>query len=264
MPSFTKGPGYATPFGKNVPYRSTKDIRDESYTFAKDTMPWTIVDGTITRVLQPGMVLAAITSGEYAGMVGPYQAAGTAETQTLTESGTISGGTYTITVFGVTTSALAFNANAATVQTAVRAAAIQAEDDELALAGAQITVTGGPVDTAPFTVTFGGSTAYNASALTVDVTSLTGSTPGITVATAQAGSDGAIDGRQTAANIVGINKTFLPTQLLHRDVEVAAMYTGTFVQSLCFELSAAGVPTALSNTTADAMRSTKTLDILFA
>lgn len=74
---------------------------------------------------------------------------------------------------------------------------------------------------------------------------------------------GATDGRQTAANIVGINDTFLPWQLLERDVEVAATYDCTAVQGWCFERDAAGVRIALTNTTADAMRGTKGLDVKF-
>lgn len=74
---------------------------------------------------------------------------------------------------------------------------------------------------------------------------------------------GATDGRQTAANIVGINDTFLPWQLLERDVEVAATYDCTAVQGWCFERDAAGLRIALTNATADAMRGTKGLDVKF-
>lgn len=73
----------------------------------------------------------------------------------------------------------------------------------------------------------------------------------------------ATDGRQTAANIVGINDTFLPWQLLERDVEVAVAYEATAVQGWCFERDAAGVRIALTNTTADAMRGVKGLDVHF-
>jgi hypothetical protein len=47
------------------------------------------------------------------------------------------------------------------------------------------------------------------------------------------------------------------------DREVAAMYIGTAVQAWCFELNAAGAAIALTNTTADGMRSTKGLDVTF-
>jgi hypothetical protein len=74
---------------------------------------------------------------------------------------------------------------------------------------------------------------------------------------------GATDGRQTPANIVGLNLTFLPWQLIERDVEISAVYKCTAVQGWCKELDAAGLEIVLTNATADAMRGTKGLDILF-
>jgi hypothetical protein len=74
---------------------------------------------------------------------------------------------------------------------------------------------------------------------------------------------GATDGRQTLTNIVGINDTFLPWQLLERDVEVAAAYNCTAVQGWCFERDSGGLRIALTNATADAMRGTKGLDVTF-
>lgn len=73
----------------------------------------------------------------------------------------------------------------------------------------------------------------------------------------------ATDGRQTAANIVGLNLTFLPWQLVERDVEVSVVYECVAVQAWCKELDASNAEIALTNTTADAMRGTKGLDILF-
>ena len=74
---------------------------------------------------------------------------------------------------------------------------------------------------------------------------------------------GVTDGRQTLANIVGLNDTFLPWQLNEHDVEVAAVYQCVGVQAWCFERDAAGARIALTNTTADACRSVKGLDINF-
>ena len=67
-------------------------------------------------------------------------------------------------------------------------------------------------------------------------------------------------------NIVGLLDTFLPWQLLERDVEVAVAYQAHAVQAWCFEYTAAGgaVPQALSNTTADAMRGGKKLQVTFS
>ena len=74
---------------------------------------------------------------------------------------------------------------------------------------------------------------------------------------------GATDGRQTAANIVGLNDTWLPWQLMEHDNEIAVTYECTAMQGWCFERDAAGARIPLTNTTADAMRGTKGLDIMF-
>lgn len=150
MADFVAGGAARTPFGKNQYLRSTQDVKFESYTVAKSTVPTETIDGSSQKVLQAGEVMAKITSGPDAGKIGPFQ------------------------------------------------------ND-------------------------------------VSVT----------------------DGRQTAANIVGINDTFLPWQLLDRDVEVAVAYEATAVQGWCFERNAAGARIALSNTTADACRGVKGLDIHF-
>lgn len=73
----------------------------------------------------------------------------------------------------------------------------------------------------------------------------------------------ATDGRQTLANVVGVNDTFLPWQTIERDVEIGVMYHGTAVQAWCFEYNASGALTTLSNTVADAMRGVKGLDVTF-
>jgi len=72
---------------------------------------------------------------------------------------------------------------------------------------------------------------------------------------------GATDGREATANIVGINDTWLPWQLMEHDSVVAATYEATVVQAWCFERNAAGARIALTNATIDAMRGTKGLDI---
>lgn len=148
MASFDKGGSTSTPFGRNEFLRSTDVLQTESYTLAAASVPSETIDGFAQKIMQPGTVLAKITSGGDAGKVGPFQADAT-------------------------------------------------------------------------------------------------------------------DGRQTAANIVGLCLTFLPWQLLERDVEVSAVYACTAVQAWCFEYTNATTKVALTNTTADAMRSTKGLDILF-
>jgi len=74
---------------------------------------------------------------------------------------------------------------------------------------------------------------------------------------------GVADGRQTLTNIVGLNDTFLPWQLMEHDVEVAAAYECTAVQAWCFERDAAGARVVLTNTTADGMRGGKSVDVHF-
>lgn len=51
---------------------------------------------------------------------------------------------------------------------------------------------------------------------------------------------GVADGRQTAANIVGLNDTFLPWQFMERDVEVAVVYEAAIVDGRLIELDATG------------------------
>lgn len=120
--------------------------------------------------------------------------------------------------------------------------------------------------------------SYTVAASTVPARTIDGNAgqkilqPGTVMAKITSGADtgkvgpfqaGVTDGRQTAANIVGLNDTFLPWQLIERDVEIAVAYTAVAVQAWCKELDAAGLEIALTNTTADAMRGTKGLDILF-
>lgn len=62
------------------------------------------------------------------------------------------------------------------------------------------------------------------------------------------------DGRQTVANIVGLNNTFLPWQLMERDVEIAVDYEAAAVQGWCIELDAAGASIAVQTATAAAMQ----------
>lgn len=262
MAHFVKGGGVKTPFGRRQYLRSTANCQYESYTLARSTVPVQTIDGVpLQRGLQPGTAMAKITSGPDSGKIGPYQASGTAEIQTLTESGTISGGTYTLTItnpqsgIARTTAAIAYNATAAEVQ-----AALELLDN---VDPGDVVVTGGPVDSAPLTLTFYGSYSGNVAQVTADVTGLTGTTPGITAATPTPGVAGAADGRQTAANLVGLLDTWLPWQLMERDVEVSVLYHGTAVQANCVEYTAAGVETVLGNTAADAMRSVKGMDINF-
>lgn len=107
---------------------------------------------------------------------------GTAEVTTLTGTGTISGGTFTITYSTQTTAALPYNATAAQVQKALEALSNIAPGD--------VVVTGDTiVGAGVFTLTWGGNLLGNITPPTADSTNLTGTTPGITVGTGTAGTD---------------------------------------------------------------------------
>jgi hypothetical protein len=95
----------------------------------------------------------------------------TREVQQIAVSGTVSGGTYTVTIVEANTgptAAIAHNANAATVQAAIDALpGIRAGD---------VVVAGGPLPGTPLTVTYDGPVfaGENVAQLTVDSGSLTG------------------------------------------------------------------------------------------
>jgi hypothetical protein len=89
------------------------------------------------------------------------------DVQTIKEGTNVTAGTFTITYDGQTTTAIAHNATATTVQAALIALSNLNVGD--------VVVTGGIVTTTPFTLKFGGSLAgTNVAAVTVNVTSLTG------------------------------------------------------------------------------------------
>ena len=74
---------------------------------------------------------------------------------------------------------------------------------------------------------------------------------------------GAADGRQTAANVVGVLDTFLPWELMERDAEVSVAYEGTVVQAWCFEWTAGPAQVALTNATRDAILALPNVALLF-
>ena len=73
MATFSKDPTARDPFGKNAYLRSTQDVKTESWTVAADSFPQNItVDGDLTKILQPGTVMAKITSGADSGKIGVF------------------------------------------------------------------------------------------------------------------------------------------------------------------------------------------------
>jgi hypothetical protein len=110
-----------------------------------------------------------------------FSAGNVNEAQTVTISGGVTGGTFTLTYSGQTTAAIAWNAASSAVQSALVALSN--------LAAGDVTVTGSAGG--PWTVTFGGTLAsQNVAAMTASAASLTGGTPAIAVATATAGVTG--------------------------------------------------------------------------
>ena len=101
------------------------------------------------------------------GVSGAYRYSGN-KTQVVTITGTPTGGTFTLTLGGATTSPLAYNAAAATVQTALRGLNSGVPFGGNVGAGASVSGSAG----GPYTVTFAGA----AGPITADGSSLTGGT----------------------------------------------------------------------------------------
>jgi len=121
---------------------------------------------------------------------------GTSEVQTLTQTGSPTGGTFRLSFKGRRTSAIAYNASAATIVAALEA---------LYVVGAGgVTATGGPLNTDPVVVTFAGSLAKKAVPLLVLAqNSLTGGTsPTVGIAETTPGVDATHRGAAKGAKLV--------------------------------------------------------------
>lgn len=131
----------------------------------------------------------------------PY-AAVTNEVQTLTVTGGPTGGTFTITFSGQTTAAIAYNATAAAVQTALEALSNVNPGD--------IKVTGNAGG--PWTLTFGGQyLGDNVASVTTTETFTGGTSPDITIATTTAGGSAtASDGTQIFSGFLFTEVSFYP------------------------------------------------------
>lgn len=98
------------------------------------------------------------------------------EVQTVTAGGTATGGTFALTYAGQTTAAIAYNANAATVDAALEALSNIGAGD--------VTCTGGALPGAAVIVTFTGALALtDVAEMTADGALLTGTSPTIAVST---------------------------------------------------------------------------------
>lgn len=142
---------------------------------------------------QPLMTVdgALLTGGTNDIIVTPVQdgTAGANEVQTLSIVGTPDGGTFTLSFNGQVTAGIAFNASAATVQTALRALTT--------INGANVNCTGGALPGTPIVVTFVGTLANN------DVPLIVGNGAGLTTT-------GSISyaNTTTQAAVAGQNKKF--------------------------------------------------------
>lgn len=111
---------------------------------------------------------------------GPYSvvknvAQGINEVQTVTISGTPTGGAFKLTYKGQTTADIAYNAAAAAVDAALEALST--------IGVGNVAVTGGPGPGTPYVVTFGGALAgQNVTDITATHTFTGGTTPGVTIA----------------------------------------------------------------------------------
>ncbi len=130
-----------------------------------------IVRGTFRQAMYPRLLGVALRGAGFDVATTPTL---TNEVQTITITGTPTGGTFTVSFDGYTTSALAYNIASADLQTALRALT--------SVGGANLTVSGSAGG--PYTVTFNGTlAATNVNAMTASGAGLTGGTsPAVAVA----------------------------------------------------------------------------------
>lgn len=131
------------------------------------------------RAVGAGAALATVTLNDRS------LAGSASEVQTITITGTPTGGTFTLTFNGQTTAPIAYNATNTTVDTALEA---------LSTVGAgNVVVTGGPGPGTPYVVTFSGTlAAQDVPAITATGSFTGGATPAIAVVTTTPGTPGGI------------------------------------------------------------------------
>lgn len=138
-------------------------------------------------------------------VLGFFSTAAASEVQSLAITGTPTGGTFTLTFDGQTTSAIAYNASAATVQTALEALST--------IGTGNVLCAGGALPGTAISITFRNALAYmNVPAITTTDSLTGGTSPASAITTSTAGSggpnvyaaysDGASDGTQVARAIL--------------------------------------------------------------
>lgn len=153
------------------------------------------------NVMKSGIPLGKITAS---GLYGPYSGP-RSEVQTVTVTGSPTGGTYTLTFSGQTTAAIPYNATAAQVKTALENLSNVNVGD--------VAVSGGPHPGTAIVVTFGGQYLSDDVAQMTATSSLTGgSSPAVAVSTTTAGGGAsASDGTEVLAGFLVDGFSFNPT-----------------------------------------------------
>lgn len=181
--------GFAIELWSGIPAEACAPGEGKSYGYF--VMPFlkggVLGDFTVENAAINLVVTGALTKDGSSWGVGPYNVqtgVGTNEVQTITITGSPTGGDFTLTFDGETTDAIAYNASAAAVQAALDALPNISEGD--------VTVGGGVGPGTPWTVTFGGDYGYTSVELIEAVSALTGGTdPEITVTETTPGAAGA-------------------------------------------------------------------------
>lgn len=164
-----------------------------------ETLHWTEASAhQPERKLKSGIPLGKNTS---TGLWEPYSPV-TNEVQTATITGGPTGGTFMLTFNGQTTAAIAYNATAAQVQTALENLSNVNPGD--------IVVTGNAGG--PYTLTFGGQyLGDNVASITATASFTGGTSPGVTMATTAAGGTAtATDGTQVFRGFLFTEVSFYP------------------------------------------------------
>jgi hypothetical protein len=153
------------------------------------------------------------------------------EVQTITITGTPTGGDFTLTFGGDETAAIAYNATAAAVQ-----AALEALDS---IGSGNVSCAGGPLPGSPVTVAFKGKLASTDTALLTDTEALTGgTTPTVTVTTSTAPWAWSMLGHTSREDLpeFGFDGGDTETRGTWQNSAVKQVITNTTVDSVTFKL----------------------------
>lgn len=146
---------------------------------------------------------------------------GVTEVQQVGISGAPTGGTFTLTFNGQTTTGIAWNATATTVQTALRALS--------GIGSTGVNVTGGPGPGTAWVVTFAGALAATDVPVMTATSSLTGGTsPAVTVTTTTAGVTASPAGTVTTTTRPVLGWTYSDPQKDSQDGWALYVYTQAF------------------------------------